>query len=265
MGGAHVHTEQRTLGRGDGARAAGRHLLLVSGRAHPPRRRRGAITLFGAPTSGLFPHRWHRRGPRTATCTSRTPTPSSRRPPRHRRDHAGRGHHLPHHVDIDGPADVTIGGDGNLWFTDTTAGPPGQQTGRIGRLNLTTGAFTFFSPGSASSLQDRHRAGRQHLVHRRRQRGAADAHWRHGHRWALSVTAATGGTTGDIARRPDGNMDHQEQRPPQLLQVNPRRGTRGPSPSPGQRRPASDHRPRRQPLVHPHGLRPTGRHALRDR
>lgn len=163
----------------------------------------GSITLFGASTSGLFPTGGIVEGPDGhmyfANPWGSGPT-------------NGIGEITPSgaitfHTDpaIDGPADLTVGGDGNIWFTDPTAGPPGQQTGRIGRLNLTTDAFTFFSPGSVifpfkittaadgSIWFDGSAAQRMHTG---------------GTGTAGTLGAATGnnGSSGDIALGPDGNI-----------------------------------------------------------
>lgn len=165
----------------------------------------GSITLFGASTANLFPTGGIIEGPdghvyfanpwgSGATNGIGEITPSGT---------------ITFHTDaaIDGPADLTIGGDGNVWFTDPTAGPPGQQTGRIGRLDLTTGAFTFFSPGSVifpfkiATAPDGSIwfTGGGSVAQRMHTGGTGTA-------GALSVQTSTGGTTGDIAVGPDGNM-----------------------------------------------------------
>ena len=108
---------------------------------------------------------------------------------------------------IDGPADLTVGGDGNIWFTDPTGPSPGAGTGQIGRFNPTTNAFTFFPSGSVifpfkiATAPDGSIwfTGGGSVAQRMHTGGTGTA-------GALSVQTNTGGTTGDIARGPDGNM-----------------------------------------------------------
>ena len=187
----------------------------------------GAITLFGASTSGLFPTGGIVEGPDGnmyfANPDTFAPNPTT-----------GIGEISPSgsitlHTDplIDGPQDVTVGGDGNIWFTDPTGPDPGAGTGQIGRFNPTTNAFTFFSSGSVVFPFNIATApdgsvwfnGGGSVAQRMHTGGTGTA-------GSLGVTTNTGGTTGDIARGPDGNMwitksnaNHE------LLRVNPTTGT----------------------------------------
>lgn len=162
----------------------------------------GDITAFGASTSGLFPTGGIIEGPdghvyfanpwgSGATNGIGEITPS--------------GTITFHtHANIDGPADLTVGGDGNLWFTDPGGG---SGTGQIGRFNPTTEVFTFFSSGSVVFPFKIATApdgsiwfnGGGSVAQRMHTGGTGTA-------GSLSVQTSTGGTTGDIARGPDGNM-----------------------------------------------------------
>lgn len=200
-------------------------LLLVGGPGPSAQAATGAITPFGASTSGLFPTGGIVEGPDGHVYFA-NPWGSG---PTNGIGEVTPSGTITFHTDpaIDGPADLTIGGDGNIWFTDPTAGPPGQQTGRIGRLNLTTGAVTLFSPGSVLFPFKIATApdgsiwfnGGGSVAQRMHTGGTGTA-------GSLGVTTNTSGTTGDIALGPDGNMWITKSNGPthELLRVNPTTG-----------------------------------------
>lgn len=162
----------------------------------------GDITAFGASTSGLFPTGGIIEGPDGRVYFA-NPWGSGAT--------NGLGEITPSgtitfhtHANIDGPADLTVGGDGNLWFTDPGGG---SGTGQIGRFNPTTEVFTFFSSGSVvfpfkiATAPDGSIwfTGGGSVAQRMHTGGTGTA-------GAVSVQTNTGGTTGDIALGPDGNM-----------------------------------------------------------
>jgi streptogramin lyase len=122
---------------------------------------------------------------------------------------------------IKSPSDITVAG-GDIWFTNPTAGPPGQQFGSLGRFDPDTDTFTFYPTGSS-------------LVFPSRITTAAD-----GNLWVLagskaqrflasngaaSVSIGTGGSSGDIISGPDENIwITKANGTHQLLQVHPTTG-----------------------------------------
>ncbi len=203
-------------------------LVVAAGPTPAAQAATGDITLFGASTSGLFPTGGIVEGPDGHVYFA---NPYLSGPTNGLGEITPSGSITFHtNAAIDGPADVTVGGDGNVWFTDPNAGPPGQETGQIGRFNPTTNAFTFFSPGSVSFPFKIATAadgsvwfnGGGQVAQRMHTGGTGAA-------GSLGASMNTGGTTGDIALGPDGNIwitksngNHE------LLRVNPTTGATTP-------------------------------------
>ncbi|MCB1003744.1 MAG: hypothetical protein KDB35_06110 [Acidimicrobiales bacterium] len=170
---------------------------VLAGGAPSARAATGDITVFGA--TGLFPTGGIIEGPDGNLYFTNPGSTVS-----------GIGEMTPagaitFHTDpaMDTPSDLTVGGDGNIWFTNTR----GNNTGQIGRFDLTTDTFTFFSSGNVTFPFKIATApdgsvwftGGGSVARRMHTGGTGTA-------GTLGASTNTGGSTGDIAVGPDGNM-----------------------------------------------------------